>query len=109
MTSRLQELLRQKALVEEQAAWLEREIARERAAAAPAADPAPAMAPAPAAGSPAAPAGDDKDASAIIERYRGGEQTNRRRIKLGCMLYTLAAVVLALLPFLFIYLYFRRR
>ena len=118
MSSRLQELLRQKALLAEHAVWLDREIAREQtqpASAPPPEPPAeneavPAVEAAPAIPETASPAAEpnaelDAQAAAIIEQYRNESQVNRQRIQVGCVLYLVAALILAALPFVAVYLY----
>ena len=119
MSVRLQELLRQKALLAEQAAWLEREIAAEQAKAAggpaeplPAPLPFSATMPAPAAPVAAVPAGAaaaDAEAEAIIAQYRQADGSHRQRVKWGCILYTVAGAALVLLGFVVIYVLARRR
>lgn len=115
MSARLQELLRQKAMLADHAAWLEREIEREQAqsseptAPLPAADDARTEAPAPAA-TPAESAVDlDAEAEAIMQQYRDASAPDHERIRLGCILYVVAAVIVALLPFLAVYLFYRAR
>ncbi|HTX66072.1 MAG TPA: hypothetical protein VMD31_09890 [Opitutaceae bacterium] len=114
MSDRLQELLRQKALLAEQAAWLEREIAAEQArsdgaAAAPLPAPLPFRATMPAPAAPAAPATPDAEADAIIAQYREADGSRQQRVKWGCTLYTVAAVIVVLLGFVVIYVSARRR
>lgn len=121
MSDRLQELLRQKASLDEQAAWFEREIALERAraggnppGAAPVAAPAPAPATTPALATPAAaPAAMtpalDAEAEAILEQYRAPAQSSRQQLKWGCILYLIGALALVALSVLAIYLHARRR
>ncbi len=112
MSSRLQELLRQKALLADHAAWLDREIAREQAR--PESGPAPAPAEfeaeVPAEPEPVVPAAVtdpdlDAQAEAIIEQYRDQSPLSRKRIQVGCVLYLVAALILAALPFVAVYLY----
>jgi hypothetical protein len=118
MSSRLQELLRQKSLLAEHAAWLDREIAREQVqpASTPAPEPPaasevlPAVEAAPVLPEPAIPEAEsnadlDAQAAAIIEQYRNESQVNRQRIQVGCVLYLVAALILAALPFVAVYLY----
>jgi hypothetical protein len=83
MSDRLQELLRQKALLDEHAAWLEREIAAERtrtSVASPAASPHPSTSPAP----PSATAGAEADA--LLDQYRSNPQSIQQEVKRGCLL-----------------------
>lgn len=118
MSDRLQELLRQKALLDEQAAWFEREIALERArtggpaapAAAPAFPPVTPLAPATPAAAPAPVALSlDAEAEAIIDQYRAPAQSSRRLLQWGCILYVIGALVLLILSVLAIYLFAHRR
>ena len=104
MSDRLQELLRQKALLAEQAAWLEREIAAEQARAGVtppvAAAPAPASPPPASAGAPT---------EALFEQYRPNPQSVQQEVKRGCYLYFLGALVLLGLAVFAIYLVYRHR
>jgi hypothetical protein len=107
MSDRLQELLHQKALLAEHAAWLEREIAIERdltgvipAAAAPASPAPPPALPAPSA---------DTEAETLLNQYRTNPQSIRRDVTRGCILYFLGALVLMGLGVLAIYLVYRHR
>jgi hypothetical protein len=116
MSARLQELLRQKALLDEQAAWLAREIATEQARTG--ASPAP-IVPPPAAASvsspgPAAPTDRlppslDAEAESIIDRYRDSAQTAQQRVKRGCILYFIGALALIALGVLAIHFMAHRR
>ena len=119
MSDRLQELLRQKALLDEHAAWLTREIAQERAKSgaglAPDVLPAPATpvpSPAPAAAitAPApAPAALDAEAAAIIDQYRESDKTVQQNVKRGCILYFVAALALLALGVVAIYFMAHRK
>ena len=119
MSVRLQELLRQKALLAEHAAWLEREIAAEQAKAdggpaepLPAPLPFSATMPAPAAPGAAVPAGPpaaDAEADAIMAQYREADGFRPQRVKWGCILYTVAAAGLVLLGFVVIHVLARHR
>ena len=104
MSDRLQELLRQKTLLAEQAAWLEREIAAEQARAG-------VTPPAPAAGAPASPppASSVATAEALFEQYRPNPQSVQQEVKRGCYLYFLGALVLLGLGVFAIYLVYRHR
>lgn len=106
MSDRLQELLRQKALLDEHAAWLEREIAAERARAGevpPAA--APGLSP------PAAPASavTDAEADALLDQYRSNPQSLQQEVKRGCFLYFFGALALLGLTVLAVYFAYRSR
>ena len=100
MSDRLQELLRQKALLAEQAAWLEREIAAEQARAG--VTPPSAVAIAPASPPPAS-------TEALFEQYRPNPQSVQQEVKRGCYLYFLGALVLLGLGVFAIYLVYRHR
>jgi hypothetical protein len=107
MSDRLQELLRQKVLLEEHAAWLEREIVREKektgATAASAVTPPPPESP------PAQPVSVDADADAILEQYRSASPSIRPEVTRGCLLYFFGALLLVALSLLAIYLTYYRR
>lgn len=104
---RLAELQRQRALVQQHLAQLDREIAAESAAAALYTDipaPTPAVAPLP----PLAPTPiADADAEAILNQYRSEEISLKTDVRKGCMLY--AAVGLALMIISVFGLYFLLR
>jgi hypothetical protein len=106
MSERLQELLRQKALLDEHAAWLEREIAAERARTGdrPPAESAPV---APPAASP--PAVTDAETDALLDQYRGTPQSLHQEVRRGCLLYFFAALAVVGLGALIIYLAYRLR
>jgi hypothetical protein len=119
MSDRLQELLRQKALLDEHAAWLTREIAQEQArsgarpapavppaATAPAPAPGPAVAVAPAS---AVPAALEAEADAIIDQYRESDKTVQQNVKRGCILYFVAALALLALGVVAIYFMAHRK
>jgi len=98
MSDRLPDLQRQRALAQEQLAWIDREIARETGQApAPGAPLAPASAPAARA---ARPAPSDVEAARmadeILTRYQQEAASSPAAVKRGCFLYFgLAFVVLA--------------
>ena len=102
MSDRLQELLRQKALLAEQAAWLEREIAAEQARSG-------ATSPVTAVATPASPPPAPVDSSAVtlLDQYRPNPQSVQQDVKRGCYLYFLGALVLLGLGVLAIYLAYR--
>jgi len=117
MSDRLQELLRQKTLLAEHAAWLEREIAVEQALAGGTVGPAlpaplPLTATMPSATAPAAPlpaAAAEAEAEAILAQYRDSAKSARRQVKWGCILYVVAGAALVLLGIVLIYVLARRR
>ena len=94
MADRLQELLHQKALLDEQAAWLKREIIaeQERIGATPLPD------------SPAPSSAEDEDANAILEQYRSSPRSLQQEIRQGCFLYFFGALLLLGLIIAVIYL-----
>ncbi len=99
MTDRLQDLQRQRALAEEQLAWINREIAKEIGqTSAPAAQPAALpVTPAPAAINPVAAAEAARMADEIIARYHGKDgdaQITRSDVRRGCFLYFALAMLL---------------
>ena len=100
MSDRLKDLQRQRALAQEQLAWLDREIARETGAQVPP-PPAPIT---PAAGlQPAMPS--SADADAIIARYQDPGRSVHSETKRGCFLYffvALGAVALGVIAFWFL-------
>jgi hypothetical protein len=93
-SDRLTELQRQRALVQEQLAWFDREIARETGQGAPtAASPSSAERPAdtaPVAETPII----DREAEKILERYRHAGHPVKDEVKRGCLLYFFAAFAL---------------
>jgi hypothetical protein len=101
VSDRLKDLQRQRALAQEQAAALEREIAREMGtAAAPTAVPsAPTPTPAP------APAGADTHADELIERYAPKEKPLHEQVKQGCLIYLALAFGAVGLCILALYIY----
>ena len=88
MSDRSDQLRRQRDLLREHLAWLEREIAEESAGAKeePSAWQAPSF-------NPPAPV-DDRDAEAILAEYRTQPASITRNTKLGCILYFVVALVL---------------
>ena len=133
---RLQQLLRQRALLQEHLAWLDREIAE---ASGGAATPAPVIPPAPAPlatpiaaprapiksfvssqaaqilSASAAPAVEDTPSPAveavadeIIEQYRSGPDTTKTDVRKGCLLYFFGAFALLALVVVGLYFLFQR-
>jgi len=135
MPDRLNELRRQRALVAEHLAWLDREIAAESGSPAPRAHPeqatrvegpaplvAPASAPAlrptplplmPQAPAPAAALDPEMsaqaaaDADALLEQYRVAPDALKTDVRTGCFLYFFAAMALLALGVIGLYFYFR--
>ena len=89
---RLDVLLRQRALVQQNLAWLDREIAAEEAQTSLAAPVAPATAPL--SRIPSAAPISDVDAEAIISRYQHDEKSLTSNVRRGCLLYATGAFVL---------------
>jgi hypothetical protein len=109
MADRLQELLHQKALLNEQAAWLEREIIAEQAriGALPEPAPEPSEETPPDGPSPDAstiPATVDANANAILEQYRSSSRSLQQEVRRGCFLYFFGALALLGLVIAVIYL-----
>jgi hypothetical protein len=98
---RLAELRRQRALVQEHLAWLDREIAAAGGTGAsttaqPAADNRPPVAPSTTGltgAAPAAVAAVDTAADAILEDYRTPASKLQQDVRLGCFMYFAAALV----------------
>lgn len=103
MSDRLKDLQRQRALAQEQLAWLDREIARETGATATAPTP-PA---APAAPAPVTPANADaaRLADEILARYKDEAASSPGDVKRGCYLYFALAFVLLGLGLVALYFY----
>jgi hypothetical protein len=96
VSDRLKDLQRQRALAQEQLAWLDREIAREAGQPLPA-SPVPVVSLAPSL--PASPARDAvsaaqaaAEAEAILAQYRSEPEKLQKSIKLGCYLYFFLAL-----------------
>jgi hypothetical protein len=109
MADRLQELLHQKALLNEQAAWLEREIIAEQARIGAFPEPAPKASeetppdgPSPDAST--SPAAVDANANAILEQYRSNSRSLQQEVRRGCFLYFFGALALLGLVIAVIYL-----
>jgi hypothetical protein len=104
VSERLKDLQRQRALAQEQLAWLDREIARESNTL-----PTPTASipsPAPVAPPKAIPAQAEAEAEAMLAQYRSDPDAMQRNVKRGCILYFLAALgllALGLLAFHFLY------
>lgn len=129
MSDRLQELLRQKALLSEHAAWLDREIALERERTAPAletgAAPPPVVPTEPAPAGPVEPTGQPTPASQepvpatsgsvpagastppIPAEYRTEPKEIRQKVTRGCLTYFVIGLVLLGLGFTAIVLFYR--
>jgi hypothetical protein len=120
MSDRLEELVRQRALVQEHLAWLNREIANaaEAAKATTAAPPAP-LSPAVAravppavilAPSPAAPAtgAGALQADEIMAQYQATPGNVKQDVRKGCLLYFSAALGLLVLVVTVLYFALRR-
>jgi hypothetical protein len=118
VSNRLTELQRQRALVQQHLAWIEREIATEAAqSGAPVhlSPPTPPEASPPAAGvfheRPVALAafGGASDADAIIAQYRNESSSVKEEVRRGCFLYFALAFLLAGIAVIALYLYTRSR
>jgi hypothetical protein len=93
---RLLELRRQRALVQEHLAWLDREIASTASGATPAMQSQPAM-----------PAPEDGDIEALIESYKAETRSTPTTVRRGCFFAFAAALLLFFLCVLALYLYIR--
>ena len=96
---RLQELRRQRALVEQQLAWLDREIAAASGGLPP---PAP-LQPAP----PAVPTAGDSEVEALMESYRAESRSAPAAARRGCLIVFFAALALFALAVLALYFHTR--
>ena len=105
MSDRLKDLQRQRALAQEQLAWLDREIARETGAQVP---PPPAPAALAARVTPSLPSthpATPSDADEIIAQYQNPGRSVHAETKRGCFLYffaALGALILGLTTFWFL-------
>ena len=115
MSDRLHDLHRQRALAQEQVAWLDREIAAEIAQTGAPVSSAP-LSPAPSAETLAAAARRatntlesalPADAEKILAQYQTSTNTIRSNVKKGCFLYL--ALAFTFLAFGLIFLYVRSR
>ena len=127
MSDRLDDLRRQRALVAEHLAWLDREIAAAQPAAPKPAPPAPVAAPAVPSTrkegfhAPAAPATtppgvarsgptkDDRQADDILSNYRVEPNAMKSDIKKGCFLYFFGALALVALVVAVLYFALTKR
>jgi hypothetical protein len=122
MPDRLNELLRQRALIQEHLSWLDRQIIAESDGISPLSPPS--TSPGPSEGGkqplvttplPFAPAGlpgsppSDHEGDAILEDYKKDSHRQQSDIKRGCFLYFLGALAfVSLVVFLFYFFYSRR-
>ncbi len=106
MSDRANELRRQRDLLRENLAWIEREIAAEegRAATPSPVSPPPLSAPAPVYTS--APA-DDRDAEAILAEYRTPAMSMASKTKMGCVVYFVVAMVILVGAMVAFYFYIK--
>ena len=86
MSDRLKDLQRQRALAQEQVAWLDREIARESTGTTPAKPAAQPVA------QPASPSAED-----IIAQYQRESRPVHSEVKRGCFIYFFAALGVVIL------------
>ena len=95
MPDRLTELQRQRALAQEQVAWLDREIARETGQALPAAftpERGPAATPRPATAVRVAADAEARAAEEILAQYQQPGPSMEKDVKRGCYLYFFLAL-----------------
>lgn len=97
MSDRLQELLRQKALLEEQMARLDQEISTAQARTATQAVTPPRAVQTPSGLNP-------PETDALLDQYRTNPQSIRQQVKWGCILYLLLALGLVAIGVAAIYL-----
>ena len=106
----LAELQRQRVLVQEQLAWLDREIQAARPT--PATTPAPVSRPTTRLSpelTPFTPASiPDADAEAILNQYRSEETSLKADVRKGCLLYAALAFVLLVISVFALYFLLRR-
>ena len=102
MSDRSDELRRQRDLLREHLAWIEREIAAEaqRSGPAPLAEPLPQISPSPV---------EDTDAEAILSEYRRAGSSISTQTKRGCILYFALALAVFLVAILGFYLFTRAK
>ena len=108
MSDRLRELQRQRSLVQEQLAWLDREIAAAGGASAP---PSPTTArSAPATPLPEMATSESTVAAeAIISKYKRETESLPGKVKLGCFIYFALAFLVVGLGVFALYLYTTRK
>jgi hypothetical protein len=102
VSDRLEAFRRQRALLKEHVAWLDREIAAIEGGTPP--PQAPAEPPPVAAFNPAAEA----DAEAILAEYRQPSMSIQKRAKLGCLIYFAAALLLMVVAVTVLYVMVKR-
>lgn len=111
MSDRLKELQRQRALAQEQLAWLDQEIARETGAAKPkpmvpvtrVATNAPMVG-----GVPSSRVGPAANPDEILQQYQGKDTSIHSEVKRGCLIYFFAAFALLALGIAAFALFTRR-
>lgn len=101
---RLQQLRRQRALVQEHLAWIDHEIAAASGGVTPPAPTAPSPVAPPPAAAPANPAV-DAEAEAIIENYRAESRSSIAAARRGCFIVFFAGLALFGLAVLALYFY----
>jgi hypothetical protein len=105
MSDRLKDLQRQRALAQEQLAWLDREIARETSGTATVPSvPAPHVPQPGVPVVPQSPAPSTADADDIIAQYQQQPETVHGEVKRGCFLYFFLALATVGLVVLGLYL-----
>ena len=104
MSDRLKDLQRQRALAQEQLAWLDREIARETGAQV---SPPVAQAAGLTSRRPSAQPAQSSDADAIIAQYQDPRRSIHAETRRGCLIYFFAAFGAVGLGVLALYLFHR--
>jgi hypothetical protein len=105
-SDRLSELQRQRTLVQQQLAWLDREIQAVQTGEHSPSPALPAAVPVQRLASPQ-PVIPDADSEAIIDRYRTDEKSLTKDVRKGCILYAFGAFVLLVLGVVGLYLLLR--
>jgi hypothetical protein len=110
MSDRLAELQRQRALAQEQLAWLDREIARESGATAKPLDPVitPATTMPVVGGMPPPRDVPGPSPDELLKQYQNSGTSIHREVKRGCLMYFFAAFALLALALVAFYLFWRR-
>ena len=103
---RLDVLRRQRALVQQNLAWLDREIAAEEAQTSSVTPSNPAATP-DLAGTAVPPAAAIADADAIIEHNRSGESNLKADVRRGCFLYAAGAFAVLVVGVFLLYFLLR--
>lgn len=115
MNDRLKELLRQRKLIQDHLAWLDREIAAatgnaesvSRALSPGSSTPLPALAPGPVPGDDATPATEENDP--LLAEYRREPEILKADVKRGCVIYFSIGMAIIFLGVFLLYLHYAHR